>query len=152
MSGLDLHWGWPVAGGLLIGAAAALYLIVAGRVMGVSGLLARAAGLDAESRDGRTRAVRLPAALFLVGLLGGAWLASSVFRAPVIELTASWPLLLAGGLLVGYGTRLGAGCTSGHGVCGMARLSKRSLVATAVFMGSAALTVFVMRHVVGGPA
>lgn len=146
----DLHWAWPVAGGLLIGTAAALYLIVAGRVMGVSGLLARAAGLEAAPPV--SRAARIAAALFLVGLLGGAWLASSLVRTPAMELGAPWPLLLAGGLLVGYGTRLGSGCTSGHGVCGLARLSKRSVIATAVFMGSAALTVFVMRHVVGASA
>ncbi|HAI58803.1 MAG TPA: hypothetical protein DCM32_02875 [Xanthomonadaceae bacterium] len=145
MNALELHWGWPVAGGLMIGIAAAIYLVGAGRVMGVTGLLARAGGLD---RSGPL----LPAALAIVGMLGGALLAALLIRMPTPDITGSWPLLLIGGLLVGYGTRLGSGCTSGHGVCGLARLSKRSIVATLVFMATAALTVFVMRHLVGAGA
>ena len=145
MSLLDLPFAMPALGGLLIGSAAALYLVVAGRVMGVSGLLAGATGLGASDS-------RLRPALFLVGLLAGAWLATRWTGMPDLGLTSSWPLLIVGGLLVGYGTRLGSGCTSGHGVCGMARLSPRSLIATGVFMGVAAATVFVMRHVIGSPA
>lgn len=145
MSVAALPWAWPVAGGLMIGAAAALYLVVAGRVMGVSGLLAGATGLG----PGGTR---VPSALFIAGLLTGTVAAMAWIRTPAFEVTASWPLLVAGGLLVGYGIRLGAGCTSGHGVCGLARLSPRSLAATGVFMATAALTVFVMRHVIGGGA
>lgn len=129
----------------MIGTAAALYLIVAGRVMGVSGLLAGATGLG----PGGTR---VPSALFIAGLLAGTVAAMTWIRTPAFEVTPSWPLLIAGGLLVGYGTRLGAGCTSGHGVCGLARLSPRSLAATGVFMATAALTVFVMRHGIGGGA
>lgn len=142
---LDLPFAMPVLGGLLIGSAAALYLVVAGRIMGVSGLLAGATGLGPS--DSRLRPM-----LFLVGLLGGALLATRWTGMPDITVTGASPLLIAGGLLVGYGTRLGSGCTSGHGVCGMARLSPRSLVATAVFMGVAAATVFVVRHVIGGAA
>ena len=140
-----LHWGWPVAGGLLIGTAAALYLMVAGRVMGVSGLLASATGLGPGG-------ARAPAALFLLGLLAGTAAALAVVWVPAFAVTTSWPLLVAGGLLVGFGTRLGSGCTSGHGVCGLARLSPRSIAATAVFMATAAVTVFLARHVLGGAA
>ena len=143
MSLLDLPFAMPVLGGLLIGSAAALFLVVAGRVMGVSGLLAGAIGLAPSDS-------RLRPALFLVGLLAGAWLATRWTGMPELGVTASWPLLVGGGLLVGYGTRLGSGCTSGHGVCGMARLSPRSLVATGVFMGVAVATVFVVRHLFGG--
>ena len=71
---------------------------------------------------------------------------------PDLQVTGSWPLLVAGGLLVGYGTRLGSGCTSGHGVCGLARLSPRSMVATGVFMAGGVATVWVVRHMVGGAA
>ncbi|AUJ13464.1 hypothetical protein BVV20_16775 [Xanthomonas oryzae pv. oryzae] len=145
MSILALHWGWPVAGGLMIGGAAALYLMVAGRVMGVSGMLAGATGLGPGG-------ARVQSALFIAGLLVGTLAAMAWVRMPTLEVTASWPLLIAGGLLVGYGTRLGSGCTSGHGVCGLARLSPRSLAATGVFMAIAALTVFVMRHGIGGAA
>ncbi|PBS12691.1 hypothetical protein CMZ82_08250 [Lysobacteraceae bacterium NML93-0792] len=129
----------------MIGTAAALYLIVAGRVMGVSGMLAAATGLGPGS-------ARVQSALFIAGLLVGTLVAMAWIRMPVFEVTTSWPLLVAGGLLVGYGTRLGSGCTSGHGVCGLARLSPRSLAATGVFMATAALTVFVVRHGIGGGA
>ncbi|HAJ04857.1 MAG TPA: hypothetical protein DCL55_16775, partial [Brevundimonas sp.] len=81
--------------------------------------------------------------------LGGALLAGLVIRTPEVIVTSSLPLLIVGGLLVGFGTRWGSGCTSGHGVCGLARLSPRSLAATALFMATAALTVFVTRHLTG---
>ena len=88
----------------------------------------------------------------IAGLLVGTLVAMAWIRMPAFEVATSWPLLIAGGLLVGYGTRLGSGCTSGHGVCGLARLSPRSLAATGVFMATAALTVFVVRHGIGGGA
>ncbi len=127
----------------MIGIAAALYLIVAGRVMGVSGMLASATRLSPNG-------ARAQSALFIAGLLAGTAAALAWIRTPSFEVTTSWPILVAGGLLVGYGTRLGSGCTSGHGVCGLARLSPRSLAATGVFMATAAVSVFVMRHVIGG--
>jgi len=130
---------WPLGGGLLIGLAAAVMLLVNGRVAGVSGLTASALGLGA----GAPRRLGLG---FLAGLLGGALLAQIAIRQPQIEVTASPALLIVGGLLVGFGTRLGSGCTSGHGVCGMARLSPRSLTATGIFMATAAIVVFVFRH------
>jgi uncharacterized membrane protein YedE/YeeE len=127
-------------GGALIGLAATLLLWLTGRIAGVSGiaggLLARQAG-DTAWR-----------AMFVIGLLAGAALYGLVAPVP-IEIDASWPVLVGGGLLVGFGTQLGRGCTSGHGVCGMARLSPRSIVATLVFMASAVATVFLVRHVIG---
>lgn len=132
-----------LAGGLLIGTAAALFLIVNGRIAGVSGLAAIAA------RIGSGGTPWAQATGFIVGLPIGAWLVASFIRRPEIVVTSSMPLLIAAGLLVGFGTRLGSGCTSGHGVCGVARLSPRSLAATAIFMASAIATVFLMRHVMG---
>lgn len=139
----DLNILWPLSGGLLIGLSASLYLLTTGRIAGISGLAASAAGLTGTG-------ISTLGLGFLGGILAGAALASTFLRQAEITLTASAPLLVAAGLLVGFGTRLGSGCTSGHGVCGLARLSKRSLVATSAFMTVAALTVFAVRHVLGG--
>ena len=133
-----------LAGGLLIGGAAALLLLLSGRIAGVSGMAAAAT----RSADGGPP--RPQAASFVVGLPVGAWIMASVVRAPDIAVTSSVPLLVAAGLLVGIGTRMGNGCTSGHGVCGIARLSPRSIAATSTFMASGIATVFVMRHLAGG--
>ena len=136
---------WPLAGGLLIGLSAGLYLLTTGRIAGISGLTASAAGLTGSgfSKLGLG---------FLAGILGGAALASAFVRQPEIIITSSAPLLVVAGLIVGFGTRLGSGCTSGHGVCGLARLSPRSLVSTLTFMAIAALTVLAVRLVGGGAA
>lgn len=135
---------WAVAGGLLIGTAAGLLLLLSGRIAGVSGMAASALRIA-------DRGVPLPqAAAFVIGLPVGAWLVSAVVRPAHVAITSSVPLLIAGGLLVGFGTRLGNGCTSGHGVCGLARLSRRSIHATGTFMAAGILTVFVMRHLIGG--
>ena len=88
--------------------------------------------------------------LFLAGLVLGAALTGLVAGVPALRIDAAWTVLVPAGLLVGYGTQLGSGCTSGHGVCGIARFSPRSMAATAVFMAAAAATVFVARHIVGG--
>jgi len=133
-----------VAGGLLIGSAAGLFLLLTGWVAGVSGLTAIATNIG----SGDTRWSQ--AVLFLVGLPLGTALVAAFVRAPVLGVTSSVPLLLIAGLLVGFGTRLGNGCTSGHGVCGIARLSRRSIAATGTFMVSAIATVFLVRHAVGG--
>lgn len=133
-----------IGGGLLIGTAAALFLLLSGRIAGVSGMVATATGIGAGGRP------RSQAVAFLVGLPIGAALIALFVRSPEVIVTSSVPLLVAAGLLVGFGTRLGSGCTSGHGVCGMARLSPRSLAATATFMASAAATVFILRHLLGG--
>jgi uncharacterized membrane protein YedE/YeeE len=132
-----------LTGGLLIGAGAALLLLCNGRIAGISGIVGGALG--AEPGD------RLWRLLFLLGLPLGAALVSIGLDGTGVP-RASTPLLIAGGLLVGYGTQLGSGCTSGHGVCGMARGSKRSIVATATFMAAGAVTVFVVRHWLGGAA
>ncbi|MFN2259884.1 MAG: YeeE/YedE family protein [Parasphingopyxis sp.] len=129
-----------MAGGLLIGSAATLLLLLSGRIAGVSGMVARATGI-AESGPPRWQA-----AAFLVGLPIGAWLAAGLVRMPAIAVTSSVSLLVAAGLLVGFGTRLGNGCTSGHGVCGVARLSPRSIVATLGFIAAGFVTVGLVRH------
>ena len=133
-----------LAGGATIGAAAALFLILAGRIAGVSGMAASAAGIADQGPPWRQ------AAAFVVGLPLGAALVAGLVRAPHLELAASAPLLVVAGLLVGFGTRLGNGCTSGHGVCGVGRLSPRSLAATVTFMAAGVATVFILRHVIGG--
>lgn len=133
-----------ICGGLLIGTAAALLLLLTGRIAGVSGMVATA------TRVGAGGTPWSQATAFLVGLPIGAALVALLVRSPEVIVTSSVPLLIVAGLLVGFGTRLGKGCTSGHGVCGMARLSPRSIAATATFMASAAATVFILRHVIGG--
>ena len=128
-------------GGALIGLAASALYAATGRIAGVSGI---AGGL---LRAGRADAAwRL---LFVAGLVVGAGATGLVAGMPVLRIEASWPVLVVSGLLVGYGTQLGSGCTSGHGVCGIARFSPRSIAATGVFMVTAALTVFIVRHVFG---
>lgn len=133
-----------IAGGLLIGAAAALLLLLSGRIAGVSGMVASVVRIADAGPPFRL------AAAFVIGLPLGALLVSLFVRQPNIQVTSSVPLLIAAGLLVGFGTRLGNGCTSGHGVCGIGRLSVRSIAATATFMAAAAATVFLTRHVMGG--
>ena len=126
-------------GGLLIGLAAAIMLLGLGRIAGVSGMAARATGLA------DTGAPRNVAIAFVVGLPLGALLIAQTVGAVNVNFPASiWPLII-GGLLVGYGTRLGSGCTSGHGVCGLSRLSPRSMVATGMFMASGFVTVGILR-------
>ncbi len=132
-----------IAGGLLIGTAAALLLLLNGRIAGVSGMLATTTGIGTGVRPWRQ------AAAFIIGLLLGAVLIATFVRRPDLIIHASPVALIVAGLLVGFGTRLGNGCTSGHGVCGMARLAPRSILATLTFMATAALTVFVMRHLLG---
>lgn len=132
-----------IAGGLLIGLAAGLFLLLSGRIAGVSGMVAVATRIGAGATPWSQ------AAAFVIGLPIGAAAVALAIRAPNVEVTSSAPLLIAAGLLVGFGTRLGNGCTSGHGVCGMARLSPRSIAATATFMASAIVTVFIVRQIGG---
>jgi uncharacterized membrane protein YedE/YeeE len=129
-------------GGVLIGLAAAIYLLGLGRVAGVSGILG---GLL------RPRTGAAPAQLaFIAGLIAAPLLMRAADAPlPTLSIDASLPVLIAGGLLVGFGTRLGGGCTSGHGVCGVSRFSTRSLVATALFMAAGAAVVFAARHLIG---
>ena len=134
-----------LAGGALIGASAVLLLAANGRIAGISGIASRL--LDGTLGGKGER----PGLFFLLGLL----LAAPIY----LVFTGSWPeqtvssnlpLMAVAGLLVGFGAVFGNGCTSGHGVCGLSRLSWRAMIATATFMGTAALTVFVARHVIGG--
>ncbi|WP_221791766.1 YeeE/YedE family protein [Aquisediminimonas sediminicola] len=127
-------------GGLLIGVAAAIMLLGLGRIAGVSGMTARATGIGGGATS------RLVAAAFVIGLPLGAWIAAQCIGPMHIDFP-SWPALISGGLLVGFGTRMGSGCTSGHGVCGISRLSRRSIVATMLFMASGFATVAIMRAI-----
>lgn len=129
-------------GGVMIGAAAALFLLLNGRIAGISGILGGLLAPPSGQTGWR--------AAFLAGLV----LAPLVYAGfggslPPVMVDASFPLLVVAGLLVGFGARLGAGCTSGHGVCGIGRGSSRSLAATGTFMAVAILTVFVTRHLLG---
>lgn len=132
-----------VAGGLLIGTAAAVLLVLSGRIAGVSGMAAAATRIASSGTPWPQ------AAAFIAGLPLGAAIVSGLARQPDVQVTSSIPLLIAAGLLVGFGTRLGNGCTSGHGVCGMARLSPRSMAATATFMIGGFATVYAIRHLAG---
>ena len=140
----SLPLGLAIGGGFAIGGAAALLLLLTGRIAGVSGMVATVAGIADAGPPWRL------AAAFVAGIPLGAALVGLLVRRVEIEVTSSVPLLIAAGLLVGFGTRLGSGCTSGHGVCGISRLSPRSVAATLTFMAAAAVTVFLTRHVFGG--
>ena len=130
-----------LAGGVLIGVAAAMFVLLNGRIAGISGVIGGL--LKPTPGDIAWRAA------FVVGLLG-APLAYSLFTAlPKPQIAAPYGALVLAGLLVGIGTRYGSGCTSGHGVCGLSRLSPRSLVATAAFMGAGFITVYAIRHLLG---
>jgi uncharacterized membrane protein YedE/YeeE len=130
-------------GGALVGLSASLFLLTHGRVAGISGLYG-----GVLRRSSPDRALRLA---FIAGLLLSGIVVRIVYPAAFeTTWTAALPLALGAGLLVGFGTQLGNGCTSGHGVCGISRLSARSLVATGTFMAAGIATTFVVRHVLGG--
>ncbi len=128
-----------LAGGALIGAAAVLLMATLGRIAGISGIVGGLMSAGLQDIGWRLA--------FIAGLIAGPWVAV-LLGAPIpqVDVDASIPVVILAGLLVGFGTRLGSGCTSGHGVCGLARLSPRSLVATLLFMGTAAAVVFVVHH------
>ena len=128
-----------LAGGMLIGLAAALLILFNGRIAGISGIVG--ALLPPRRQGGAWRWA------FVLGLLAAPWLWRVFAPLPALQTSASTALLVLAGLLVGVGTRMGSGCTSGHGVCGLSRLSLRSLVATLCFMATGFATVFIMRHV-----
>jgi len=134
-------WLRGLIGGMLIGLAAASLLFFNGRIAGISGVLG---GLLFNRQAGDTTW----RSLFVVGLLLGPIVAAASGLTRPVTMPAGWLLIALAGVLVGYGTRLGNGCTSGHGICGLARFSTRSLVATVTFMAFGFLTVFVLRHVV----
>ena len=133
-----------LAGGVLIRLAAVLLMLTLGRIMGATGLLAGILTPSAHPDTGWRLAL-------LAGMISGPLAVLAVTgQMPAVDVPVSVPMLLVGGLLVGIGATYGSGCTSGHGVCGMARLSPRSIAATAAFMLTTGLTVFVIRHVLGG--
>lgn len=143
-----MHIDWNVftpyaslAGGLLIGLAAAIFVLLNGRIAGISGILGGL--LKPAKGDVSWRAA------FVLGLIGSPLLYALFATVPTPHIDAGWGALVLAGLLVGVGTRYGSGCTSGHGVCGLSRLSARSFAATVVFMGAGFVTVFVIRHALG---
>ncbi len=143
---IDIAWsqftpGSALAGGVMIGLAAASFLLLNGRIAGISGILG---GLLIP-----TKLDILWRVAFLAGIIGAPLLWMLAGDLPPIEINAGYPALVIAGLLVGIGTRYGSGCTSGHGVCGLSRLSLRSLVATLSFMAAGFATVFVARHLIG---
>ena len=138
-----LGYATPLLGGALIGLAASLHLFTHGRVAGISGILAGSMSLDDPAW--RTH-VAFAAGLLATGTFAALFTPSAFGHGE----GSSVPLLVAAGLLVGVGSRIGGGCTSGHGVCGLSRLSPRSLVAVMTFMAAGMLTVTLVRHVAGG--
>lgn len=133
-----------LAGGALIGLASALLMLLTGRIAGISGIFGGLSPLATGDRRWRIA--------FIVGLVAAPLLAALLFASPLPHpvMPPSLAVVAIGGLLVGFGSRMGGGCTSGHGVCGVARLSARSLAATAIFMVVAIATVAVLRHGAGG--
>lgn len=132
-----------LGGGILIGLAATLLMLFLGRIMGATGILA---GLIAPASDGEF-AWR---AAMLAGMVSGPLvLLALTGQMPTVDVPVSLPMLIGGGLLVGVGVTFASGCTSGHGVCGIARLSPRSIAATLTFMGVTFATVYVLRHLIG---
>lgn len=131
---------WSLFGGILIGLAATLLLLLNGRIAGISGILS---GVVFQTKNDVFWRIA-----FIAGLLAGGLIAPLLFQVPfVFEMQASLPMIIGGGFLVGFGTRLGSGCTSGHSVCGIARFSWRSISATLTFILSAMLTVAFIRYV-----
>lgn len=130
-----------LAGGILIGLSAALFVLFNGRIAGISGILGGLLQWPKGDIAWRTA--------FLLGLIGAPLVYSLFAPLPAVRVDAGSVTLVVAGLLVGIGTRYGAGCTSGHGVCGISRLSPRSLVATAAFMAAGFATVFIVRHLIG---
>jgi uncharacterized membrane protein YedE/YeeE len=135
-------WTFGLIGGLMIGLAAVLFLAFNGRIMGASGLIG---GLV----DGSGRSNWGERAAFVAALIGVPAVAALIWGAPQTNATGNFAVLVAGGLLVGIGTRIGNGCTSGHGVCGMSRLSMRSIVATLFYLFAGGATMLVARHILG---
>ena len=130
-----------LVGGATIGLAIAVVLLAQGRIAGISGVVNGL--LHRKTGDVSWRAA------FVIGILAAPWIYQLFASLPESRLEAGWPVLILAGLLVGFGTRLGSGCTSGHGVCGLSRLSPRSMLATVSFMAMGFVTVFVVRHLIG---
>jgi uncharacterized protein len=129
-------------GGALIGLAAALLMLLTGRIAGISGICGALLTGPGSDRPWRFA--------FIAGLIAAPLISGALGQPlPVPDMPGSWAVVIAGGLLVGFGTRMAGGCTSGHGVCGMARIAPRSIAATMIFMGVAVVVVALTRHVIG---
>ena len=139
---MPMDWIWGFGGGLLIGLAASLYLLVNGKVMGISGIFG---GLV----DGSGWSSWPDRAVFIAGLIAVPAVLALAIPFGVTHLTGNWLVIIAGGLLVGVGTRLANGCTSGHGVCGISRLSLRGIVATVFYIIAGGVVMAVFRHLLG---
>jgi uncharacterized membrane protein YedE/YeeE len=139
---MPMEWLWGLVGGVMIGLAGAMYLLMNGRVMGASGIL----GGLVDGTGWSTWAERL---VFIAGLIAVPALLTLVMPGTTTHLTSNWLVIIAGGLLVGVGTRLANGCTSGHGVCGISRLSLRGIVATVFYILAGGITMALLRHVLG---
>ena len=139
---MPIEWIYGFAGGLVIGIAAALFLLVNGRIMGASGIL----GDLVDGTAGKTAAEKL---VFIAALVGVPAIVAPMIGRADTHATKAIGILILAGLAVGIGTRLANGCTSGHGVCGIPRLAPRSIVATLIYIAAGALTVLVARHVLG---
>ena len=130
---------YATLGGILIGSAALIFMLSIGRIAGIS-------GIAASLLSPKTNRLTLPPQIsFLLGLIVSGFIASAFFGPITVSVTSNYYLLIAAGLFVGFGTRLGNGCTSGHGVCGISRLSKRSIIATMVFMATAIITLWLSK-------
>lgn len=136
-----MDWFWGFVGGLMIGGGAVVYLLFNGRVMGASGII----GELVDRSDWGNWAERL---VFLTGLIGVPYLLSLLMGGET-HLTGNWLVIVLAGFLVGIGTRLANGCTSGHGVCGISRLSLRGIVATLIYLLAGGLTMALLRHMIG---
>lgn len=139
---MPIEWIFGLVGGGLIGTAAAIFLLVNGQIMGASGIIG---GLI----DGSGRHNWQERAALIAGLILAPAVAVALTGGGQTHLTDNWAVLISAGLLVGVGTRLANGCTSGHGVCGISRLSLRGIVATVFYIGAGALTVVVFKHILG---
>lgn len=139
---MPMDWIMGFAGGVLIGVAAAVFLLVNGRIMGASGIIG---GLV----DGSGRHDWAERGALIAGLLVVPGIAAFAMGGAQTHLTGNWAIVFVAGLMVGVGTRLANGCTSGHGVCGISRLSLRGIVATAFYIGAGGLTVVLFKHILG---
>jgi uncharacterized membrane protein YedE/YeeE len=130
-------------GGIILGVAAALYVLLHGRILGISGIVSGL--LHPKLADSAWRVS------LVLGLISAPFLVALFFGIiPVVEIDSGWLAIVIAGLLVGFGAQYGSGCTSGHGICGLSRLSPRSLVATLAFMSAGFVMVFIIRHMIGG--
>ncbi|MGB7322871.1 MAG: YeeE/YedE thiosulfate transporter family protein [Albidovulum sp.] len=139
---MQIEWLWGLFGGLIIGSAAALYLLVNGRIMGASGIIG-------ELADGSARGSNAEKLAFVAALVAVPAIAARLLGQADTQLTTNFAVVIGAGLLVGVGTRLANGCTSGHGVCGLSRLSPRGIAATVIYLLAGGISVLLFRHIWG---